>query len=422
MNIYNNLGFIEKSIRNEKGMTLDNVSNDLNLSKAFLSYAEHGKKKLKEDTFIAFLNCYQIDFDFDLSLVNEVRDLLDELVMALAYRNRKQEHETAQLIIKNRKKYKHSYGCIYLPLIDVFLTIHTVPSKITSEQSKAFDEAESYMQLYSADEKAIYTFLKAYDAKKKKKNNLSIQLYYEALKLMDGRRWPQLEGIIKMNLANMLLISTSYFEAYEVVREAHDIMVRHSNYIRALICQNNMSSYLIHMQCCDAAEEISNKILVSKETFSNPLIYDYAVSVMLLTLTLGEKFEKAIRFSESHRRPFVNGFISNFCLIPYCYYRVGKSDECLREIRELSKERPTADDKALFSLLKAIIKQDRQGVEKEKKRMEKTCCRQYNWIMLMVLYQLMIHYYTSENEYELLADAYAKQSMVLKHKLPLLKE
>ena len=76
----------------------------------------------------------------------------------------------------------------------------------------------------------------------------------------------------------------------------------------------------------------------------------------------------------------------------------------------------------LFSLLKAIIKQDRQGVEKEKKRMEKTCCRQYNWIMLMVLYQLMIHYYTSENEYELLADAYAKQSMVLKHKLPLLKE
>ena len=175
MNIYNNLGFIEKSIRNEKGMTLDNVSNDLNLSKAFLSYAEHGKKKLKEDTFIAFLNCYQIDFDFDLSLVNEVRDLLDELVMALAYRNRKQEHETAQLIIKNRKKYKHSYGCIYLPLIDVFLTIHTVPSKITSEQSKAFDEAESYMQLYSADEKAIYTFLKAYDAKKKKKNNGSLK-------------------------------------------------------------------------------------------------------------------------------------------------------------------------------------------------------------------------------------------------------
>ena len=41
-----------------------------------------------------------------------------------------------------------------------------------------------------------------------------------------------------------------------------------------------------------------------------------------------------------------------------------------------------------------------------------------NWCMLMVLYQLMIAYYESENEIGLLNEAYRQQVQIWRHKMP----
>ncbi len=395
---------------------MDNVANDLGMSRAFLSYAENGQKTLRKEDFIRFLDFYDISFNFDSSITNEIHNLLDEMVSAFIYRNQSYGNEVVKRVVQNEEKYKYSLGCIYLSLINIF---PIDPERTMRERTRLFDEAESLLPLYSADEKALFTFVKAYELGKQEKYDLSISLYYEALNYFEGRQWPQLEGIIKVNLGTILTTTVSYFEGYKITNEALDIFVRRSNYVRALICQSNIASYLTQMQCYGPSEEISNKILLSKETFSNPLIYTCAIRVKLMTLTLSEKFYEAIQFAQTHQYPFPNGFISNFCLIPYCYYRTGQFEECLSEIKKLSKEKPTADDKALFSLLKAIIRQDKPGVEKEKKRMEKICCRQYNWPMLKILYQLLIYYYTDIEDKDMLIDSYAKQAMVFSHKLPL---
>lgn len=422
MDAQKDLGPIVRRLRLAKGLTLDNVAVDLGISKAFLSYAENGKMLLKNDVFDQFLNRYRIGFNNDLSMIGKIKNILDNLVRALIYSNSEREDEIINEVMLNKNDFESSFACAYLPLVECVLTVHNLSGQTIQEQSHSISEAEAFLPLYSADERALFTFAKAYSMDARAKYGLAVKLYYEALEMFDGRQWPQLEGIIKMNLSNALVVVASYFDAYEMVREARDIFIKNGNYNRAMICENNISNCLLTMQCFEAAQKTLQKILMMKESFSNLKVYIHSTRTMLLALTLDEKFTETIQFGEKHKLPFENGFIGNYCLIPYCYYRIGQPEESLREIKELSKEKPAADDKAFFSLLKAIIKKDKTGIEKEKLRMEKICSKQLNWLMLMVLYQLMIYYYTSEKEYELLADAYAKQAMVLKHKLPLPKE
>lgn len=420
MDIYNNFGLFERALRLKKELTLDNVASDLGMSRAFLSYAENGQKTLRKEDFIRFLEYYEIEFNFDSSIISEIYSYLDELVIALIYRNRERENEIAKLITDNRIRYTYSLGSFYLPIIDTYLTIHGILDLSSQERSKIFSEGDSFLPLYSEDEKALFTFIKARYVKEKNKIPLSVQLYNQALVFLSGRQWPQLQGIIKISLALALAAQSSFFKAYEITKEAHDLFTRYSNYIQALACQNNIVNFLIGMQCYEEAEKIIHEIFMSKKSFADPLMYDYTTRTMFLTLILQEKFKETIEFSKKHRQKFENGFIGNFCLVPYCYYRMGAFDACLQEIQILSKEKPTADDKALFALLKAIIRNDKAGIEKEKQRMEKICCKQYNWWMLMVLYQLMTYYYSLEDEKDLLIDAYKKQLMVFRHKLPIL--
>lgn len=286
------------------------------------------------------------------------------------------------------------------------------------EQLKVFEKAEEYLSLYSEDERALLACARAQHAKRSRKYSYSIYLYNESLSLLGKNQWPQLEGVIKMSLAIALSAELSFFEAYEMTKDADLIFTSHSNYIQALVCQNNIANFLIEMQCHKDAQKVIDKIFMITDSFPSPEIYIQSTKTLLLAMTLQDHFQEVIDYSNAHEQSFDNGYIGNYCLIPYCYYRLGDYKACLQTIKALSKEKPTADDKALFALLKAIIIQNPHMIEKEKQRMERICCKQRNWWMLMILYQLMVYYYTVSEENELLIDAYARQAMVFSHKLP----
>ena len=244
------------------------------------------------------------------------------------------------------------------------------------------------------------------------------KLYREALAVFNGTQWPQLAGIIKANYASLLLASTSFFEAYQMYEEANEIFLKHSNYIRSLVCCNNMANCLINLQIFDGAERLVNKVLLAEQSFVNSPAISAANKTMLLLLTLKGDFQGAVDFS-SHVSVGPDQTIGNLSLIPYCLWRLDKREECLKKIDDLTKFRPTSDDIALFRLLKAILKGNQPEIEIEKLKMIQICCKQFNWAMLMVLYQLMIDYYKSVNDLRRLAEAYEQQTMVLRHELPL---
>lgn len=412
------LGLFERKLRTEIGLSIDNVAYDLKISKGNLSDAENGKRLLKEPLFLRFLECYNICFDFGPSFPNQIKNELDHLIKAFIYRNKEQEYLILEQINKKRTKYEHSLASLYLMLIDLFSTLRISPKEIDTDKKRVIKEIDKYLNFFSGDEKALIYFLEAYNQRKLKHDSVAAKLYREALAVFNGIQWPQLAGIIKSNYASLLFASTSFFDAYQTYEEANEIFLKHSNYIRALICCNNMANCLINLQIFDGAERLLDKVLLSEQSFANSPAISAANKSMLLLLTLKGDFQGAVDFS-THVSVGVDQTIGNLSLIPYCLLRLGKKDECLKKIEYLSSFHPTSDDVALFRILKAILSDNLPEIENARLKMIQICCKQFNWAMLMVLYQLMIYYYKSANDLKRLVEVYEQQAMVLKHSLPL---
>ena len=419
MTTCDNLGLFEKWLRKSYGYSLENVAHDIEISKSFLSDAEKGRRVLKPEIFSRFLEQYKIDFSVNKLSIDKAKSLLDAFVSAWIDRDLVDEEKTKRELAINRPALQNSLGCLYLLLIDIFLSVHLYAQPSDVQVNSFLEEIENYLPLFSQDEQALISFLKGFEVMKKKKYQAALDHYEKALRILDGKQWPELEGIIKFHLAHVLGATVSFFQAYKTVQEARSIFVNHNNHIRMLFCDNNSASYLISMHEFEVAKNcIHNMQRCQKRWFHDGLTYSNTTTLMIIALTLEEKFEHAIEFARDHPFPIENGFIGNLSLIPYCYYRLEQNEECLKSIEDLSKEKPTDDDRALFEILKRILNQDSKGIENAKIKMMQICVRQKNWCMLMVLYQLMIAYYESKNEVELLNDAYRQQARIYRHQLP----
>ncbi len=423
MDIYDDfekyLGFIEKKIRLKNELSLENVSKDLKIAKGYLSDAENGKRILKESTFRSILDFYGINFNFDPSLLENARILLNDLMESYIYKNIKKEKRILETVAGKLASYENSLACLYSLLLTMMSARMKNPASLSKKDKDAFCTIDDYLPVFENDEKALIFYLKAFQARLGQDFDLSLTAYSQALDSFDGKLWPQLEGIIKLNYAQSRMIETSYYEGYQTVQEAHDIFIKHGNYARALMCYNNMANYLLCFQSYSAAKAHCQKVLLSAGSFTGVLLYRQAVTTMLIILTLEESFQEAIQFADEHPTDTSDGFVGNLILIPYCYYRLGQMDQCLEEMQKFDPEILESDNKAFFALLKAILQEDPFKIEAAKQKMLRICCRQKNWLMLMVLYQLLIDYYKSANELELLVDAYEENGKVLRHFLPL---
>lgn len=418
MIINDHFGYIEKQLRIQRELSIDNVSNDLKISKGYLSEAENGKRKLNEFTFRKFLDFYEIDFDFDPNLSKEVHRLLNDLMEAYTYKNSEKEEQILTIFADKTSSYEKSLACLYIPLFRMMAARKKDPASMSDLERNAFNEIDEYLPAFDNDEIALIFYLKAFQAGKRRAFDQSLDYYAQALAIFDGRLWPQLEGIIKLNYAYTIMFGKSYYEGYCVGLEAHDIFVKHGNYTRALMCDNNIANYLLCLQAFEGAKEYLRKILLSP-SIQNVPVYGDAVTTMLITLTLEENFQKAIEFAAEHSIDANNGFIRNLPLVPYYHYRLGQYDQCLEQMAQFDPGVLESDDKALFGLLKAILKGNSAKIEAAKQKMRRICCRQRNWSMLMILYQLLIYYYKSVNDLESLVEAYEENNQVLRHQLPL---
>lgn len=166
MDTVNNLGFIEKILRKKHGFSLDNVSKDLKISKGNLSEMENGRRFLKQTLFCQFVEQYKINFDFDLGLLKEAEQLLQELMEAYTYKNVEKERQIQQKFFEQEKKYEYSFACLYLPLIKAFWTHDKKPAEFTGSELNAFADVSEYFSVYDPDEKALFLYLKGLVAKR----------------------------------------------------------------------------------------------------------------------------------------------------------------------------------------------------------------------------------------------------------------
>lgn len=80
--------------RMKKGISLENLSNDLHISKGFLSEILNGKKKIKEDFFKQAMLSMNINYLYDEEPFNLLKEYIIEIYKAFVVSNLKKLKES----------------------------------------------------------------------------------------------------------------------------------------------------------------------------------------------------------------------------------------------------------------------------------------------------------------------------------------
>ncbi len=277
------LGLMEKRLRMSSNLTVEQAASYLNVSKGNLSEIENGKRGLKKEAFLKFIAHFYPNFDLSCSIVEEAESQLDKLFYALAYWDSVQEDEVERWMVENRKKLLNSFACIYLTVLETYFSYR---KSLNRDDVDTLNSADDFIQYFSPDIRALLLFNKGYMYMKKRiptdfeKNVQAIEIFEMALKEMDGKRWPQLEGIIKANLASAIAKDLSFQQAFNMAEQAKSTFIEEANLLRLAGIYNNQSVYLNNMGQYERAIEIVDKLLLNKNVFKDGKAYRLAIMKM----------------------------------------------------------------------------------------------------------------------------------------------
>ena len=411
------LGLVEKCLRLSRNLTIEQTANCLNISRGNLCEIENGKRNLKPDVFVKFVHRFFKDFNFDYALVEEAEEKLDELFNAFAYRDYEAEGEVEKWIEQNRAYLRNSLACLYLTVFEVYFYYRKPMDKEDAENLKS---AQDFIPYFSPDCRGFLLYCIGYLYEAHTEWNQAIEFYKEALVQMDGKKWPQLQGIIKQSLAYTIYQESSFFEPYELISQAEEFFLQEANFLRVLGVYNNKAIYLYMTGNFKKAIFYLDKVLLNKGILRDDRVYYEAVSNKIFALILSEHFSDALQLI-GHRKSELNPRCpNNFMLEPYCLFRLGENQKCLESIKEYEHYQLCEEDEALYALLKSMINQNSARIEKMKNRMYSICSREKNWGMLAVLSLLMIDHYKKSEQTELLVDAYEQKTRIFNHQLPVI--
>ena len=419
------LGLMEKWLRLNSNLTIEQAAKCLNVSKGNLSEVENGKRGLKNEVFSRFIDRFYPNFDYNWSLPEEAEIKLDELFHAFAYWDSSEEDQIEKWVTENRNRLLNSFACMYLIIFETYFSYR---KSLDWNDVEVLNSSEVFLQYFSPDIRSFLLFNKGYMYLENrtgidpKKSALVIEIFEAALKEMDGRRWPQLEGIIRQNLAGAASQDISFQHAVNIIERAESIFIREFNFLRLAAASNNKAVYFSYLGQNEKAIEIIDKLILNKNTFSDQKFHYLALSNKALFLTLGGYFDEAVKFIQDHKHEMNPKYPRNFILEPYCLLRISDEKACLMAIKSYQNCSLSEDDELFYALIKAMISQNSDRVEKAKKKMFTVCRYMKNWGMMFVMLQALAYFYKQTCQSDRLAEVYEWQAMLHKHQIPEINE
>ena len=409
------LGLVERRLRLNSNLTIEQAAKYLGISRGNLSEIENGKRGLKEEAFLKFINHFYPDFNFDWLLVEEAEKKLDELAFAFIYCNFAREDEIEKWVEKNRVSLLNSFACLYLT---VFETYFYYRKSIDRDEEDQLNGSDGFIQYFSPDVKAFLLFNKGYMYMDTEKSNEAIELFEMALREMDCKKWPQLEGVIKLNLACVVAQDLSFQRALDLVSEAVALFIKDANFFRVVIAYNNQANYLCLIGQYEKAIYIVDKVILNKNTFQDQRAYTMAVSNKILIEMLWGHFTKALQFVQNHKFEFNPKHPDNFVLEPYCLLRLGCHRECIKSIKSYQNYTLGEEDEAFYALIKAVISKKEDRIDKTRVKMLSVCHRTKNWGMALMTFHVLIYYYKQTGQSDRLVEVYEWQAGLHNHQMP----
>lgn len=329
------LGTFFKSFREEDGISLNYVSDSIEISKAHLSNFEHGKKRLSDDKFKMIIEFYDIEFNEDKEKLKEIRELLLKIYQTYVELDEDLEFNLLGNAIKRKVEFVYSYGCFTFKLIELMYMIRIENNEETIQYK--INEVLNLIDVYNNEEKCILydliTISNIY-------NNDYQQAKNNILKALDFSKQSDIHFLNLVTLYHSIIVFQRVNNPVKALLYCEEAIYkgeREKLYMRLFYLYMHKGNCFSRLYLFDEAKECYLEIL-NKTKFLKDKFFEITIYENLSWNSLKAKnYEETIKYANLAIK---NGSNDDdlFYYIVYALFNLDEYNECLKLIEFNSKK------------------------------------------------------------------------------------
>lgn len=389
-------GFLQFQ-REYDNISLNFVADSLSLNKGYLSEVENGKRNLSEKHYDKIMDFYDINFNFDKSILEEVRVELIKVYELFIDLN-PSEHDAILRLIQKKERYENSYGFFVLQLAMLFYNIRCAGDEKEILFLKAL--IKKYLHLFSDEEKVMY-----YDLIYQyyfNKNEFNKARYYilSAIEACPNRtRTIGLYAITLYHLVRILQCTNNSAQTLELCKKTMNEFREQHIYNRLYYIDILEGNCLSRMHLYEDAERTYLSVLEHTSLLENrSLTITVYQNLSWNSLKKGNYLD-CIKYSKKIIE-IGEGTDEIFVYIPYCLYKLDKKIECLEKIQEI-KDKLKSEYYLLFiNIIKFRITGDDYEFINSCESFLKICAMREEYETELLVRDIQIEYYEEKKDFK----------------------
>lgn len=391
------LGAFLKFQRENDNISLNYVADSLSMNKGYLSEVENGRRSLSEKHYGTMMDFYDINFNFDKSILKKLRL---ELVKAyeLFIDLNPLEYDVIQKLILNNEKYENSYGFFVFQLILLFYNVRFA----RNEKEIIFLESliKKYLYIYSDEEKVMYyDLLYQYYFDKQQFNKAHHCITFAIDVCPNKTRATGLYAIILYHLIRILQCTNRSAQTLVLCKKAMNEFRKQHIYNRLYYVDILEGNCLSRMHLYEDAERTYLSVLEHTSLIENRVLSIAVYQNLSWNCLKKGSYLDCIKYSKKLIE-IGAGTDETLSYIPYCLYKLDEKKECLENIYEICNR----IENDYYLLFINIIKYRITG--KDDKFIDscnsflKLCKQREEYETEILIRSLQIEYYKEKRDYK----------------------
>lgn len=391
------LGAFLKFQRENDNISLNYVADSLTMNKGYLSEVENGKRSLSEKHYGRIMDFYDINFNFDKSILEKLRL---ELVKAyeLFIDLNPLESDVIQKLILNKEKYENSYGFFVFQLVLLFYNVRYA----RNEKEIIFLESliKKYLYIYSDEEKVMYyDLLYQYYFDKQQFNKAHHYITFAIDVCPNKTRATGLYAIILYHLIRILQCTNRSAQTLMLCKKAMNEFRKQHIYNRLYYVDILEGNCLSRMHLYEDAEKTYLSVLEHTSLIENRVL-SIAVYQNLSWNSLKKgSYLDCIEYSKKLIE-IGEGTDETLSYIPYCLYRLDKKMECLEKIYEIKNKIEDKYYSLFINIIKDIIEENDDKFIESCNSFLKKCMKRGEYETEVLIRNIQIDYYKKKKNYK----------------------
>jgi transcriptional regulator with XRE-family HTH domain len=390
------LGFFEKNIRNELGLSLDNVAEDLNMSKTSLWKAEKGQMAFPKEKLEQFIALYDVPFYFDEDIPKHLCTSFAAMYNAYIQFDKQLELEIMAEYEEKKDIYLHSTGYFYALLFEYYGIVYaSTPDHL--RYKSLYEILEEHIDLFLPDMQAAFWDMSAHYVSWQHYHAKGYAMCDKGLDCYDEQHIFGIKGMLLYNKLRCMAAVNMSFKGFSLCEEAREAFLEYKIYRRAIYIDNREAIFLAQMQQYEAAETKFSYILSNIRGMNDPVMQNSITQNLVWTYILDDKYQMAIDLILKYRSKD-NAVSMNFIYLPYCYYQLGQFEKAEEETSKLIPIVSEAFDKAFLLMLLDLLKERPKGFERHAKMALRQAIKDNEIELAKIVTKFQIQYYEKSND------------------------